>query len=97
MAASVLPGLPGGVETKTDKPAWKIKSEAEVFYNNLFAKHPPYGQYIGLEADFIRVRAWMGLGPEPSDEEILAKYGSFAAYINLRKSMTGETEIMCGQ
>lgn len=83
----VLDDLAPELAPRTPASAW----------GHLFAKHTPYGQYIGLEADFIRVRAWMGLGPEPSDEEILAKYGSFAAYINLRKSMTGETEIMCGQ
>ena len=72
-------------------------SHAVSAWARLFGAHTVYGQYVGLEPEFVRVRAWMGLGAQPSDEEILAKYGSFSTYLNLRKSMTGETEIMYGQ
>ena len=58
-----------------------------------FAPHTHYARYVGIENGFVRVRGWMGLSPVVDDEEVLAKYGSFASYLHLRTSMTGETEV----
>ena len=65
-------------------------------YGSWFAPHTPYAKYVGLENGFVRVRGWMGLSPAMNDEEVLAKYGSFASYLHLRKSMTGEAEVAPG-